>query len=52
MNFKTQLVIATLIVLGGCPIPPITTTTKTDVPTTDTTTSTDTDTNTTEDTGG
>ncbi|MEZ4237378.1 MAG: hypothetical protein R3F59_14760 [Myxococcota bacterium] len=38
MNFKTQLVIATLILLGGCPIPPLTTTTKTDIPQTDSTT--------------
>jgi hypothetical protein len=48
MNFKTPLLIAALFMMGGCPIPPLTDTTKTDVPATDETTDTDT----TEDTGG
>ena len=53
MNLKTQLLIATLIVLGGCPIPPITDTTKDTVPddtTSDTTGDDDDDDDT--DTGG
>ncbi len=52
MNFKT-LLIASLFLAGGCPIPPLTTDTKTDIPTTtDDVTDTDTTTTTTEDTAG